>query len=792
LIKRAFYGLVSVAESLIRFARAVDEVSRSTFVRDNCFKSRHVLEPDKRGKAMKQTRREFLKTVAAASSGATMLGYTGLLRKASADELAEIMKETKGYTYCDGCNHVPMCGITYFRRGEVITRLESRRDFNYPANTLCSKGYAQLQEQYHPARLRYPLKRTNPKGQPAKWVRISWDEAINTAAEKLNEVKKKYGADKVLFYTGDPKEMRPILQRLSYSFGSPNFATESSTCSRSVSLAGLLLFGLTMMGAPPGKETKNCFIWGVNQSYSRPTAMKGLIKAKAAGVKYFIVDPRKTPMVRVLDGEHLPLRPGTDGALALGMIHLAISENMYDKEFVDKWVQGFDELKEYVKTFTPERTEAITGVPADKIRGAARAFASGPTTALFSASPIVHHTNGNQNMRSVLTLFSITGNLDRPGGLVIPPPAVLPPYFIGHPVFCRRSDMLPKLQDQRSDRGFFPVWAELVPEVQANVLPEYVEKGRIKAMLIFGGNVKMWPQPDLYQRALAKMDFSLAADYFYRPWTHDSVDILLPAATCFERLAPHAVFGRKVYQRQPVKPLGEAREDWQIISDIGVALGLSDEFFGGDLEAVVNEYLKPVGTTLEKLSKAPGLTQTVPLSGTPKFEKFELGMLRKDKKPGFETPSGKVEVYSSILKKHGFDPLPTYKEPLESPQSKPELAKKYPLVLMTGARIPFYTHSKWREVPWVSEFQPEPIVNLHPSEAEKRGVKEGDKVVLENLHGRITVKVHLTEMVPPGMVDMFHGWAHQDVNVMLTRDFDPISGFPPYKSSLCEVRKVTA
>jgi anaerobic selenocysteine-containing dehydrogenase len=143
---------------------------------------------------MNQTRREFLKTVVVASSGTAMFGYAGLLRKASAEELAEIMRETRGYTYCDGCNQVPMCGIVYFRQGEVITRLESRRDFNHPANTLCSKGYAQLQEQYHPERLRYPLKRTAPKGEPAKWVRISWDEAIDTTAKKLDEIKNKYGA----------------------------------------------------------------------------------------------------------------------------------------------------------------------------------------------------------------------------------------------------------------------------------------------------------------------------------------------------------------------------------------------------------------------------------------------------------------------------------------------------------------------------------------------------------------------------------------------------------------------
>ena len=741
---------------------------------------------------MKQTRREFLKTIAVAGSSAAFLDTTGLLRKASAEDLAEIMTEVKGYTYCDGCNHVPMCGMVYFRRGPVITRVQTRQDHNYPNNTICSKGYAQLQEQYHPDRLRYPLKRTNPKGQPAKWKRISWDEAIQTTAKKLNEVKAKYGPDKVCFFTGDPKEMRPVLQRLAYSFGSPNFGSESSACFRSVSLGSLLLSGLPRPGAGPSKETKNCFVWGVNQSYSMATAMKPLLKAKGAGVRYFIVDPRKTPMVRTLDGFHLPLRPGTDGALALGMINVVINENLYDKDFVQKWVHGFEELKVYVQEFPPEKAAQITGVPADRIREAARALAAGPSTVMLSASPVVHHTNGNQNLRAVLTLFAITGNFDRPGGMVVAPPALLPSTTDGHPVFCRRVDLLPKLQPLRADRDHFPVWAELVPEIQMNRLPEYVDQGRIKAMLLFGGNAKMWPQPHLYQQALLRMDFSVAIDYFYRPWTHDYVDLLLPAATCFERLAPAAVFGRSIYQRQPIKPLGEAREDWQIIVDIGTAVGLTKEFFNGNLEAVINEDLKPTGLTVEQLKKAEGSMATIPLSSPPKLKKYELGMLRPDKKLGFDTPTGKIEVYSTILKKHGVDPLPTYREPLESPLSNPEMAKKYPLVFMTGARIPFYTHTKWRDVPWVSEFQPEPVVNLNPQDAQARGIKEGDTVILENSRGQITVKAHLTEMVTKGMVDMFHGWVKQDVNTMLTRDFDPISGFPPYKSALCDVKKASS
>ncbi len=741
---------------------------------------------------MKQTRREFLKTVAVAGSSAALMNCAGLLRKVSAEEIAALTAEQKGYTYCDGCNHVPMCGMVYYRRGNIITRLETRQDHNYPNSTICSKGYAQLQEQYHPDRLRYPLKRINAKGQPAKWKRISWDEAIKTVAKKLNDVKAKHGAEKVCFFTGDPKEMRPVLQRLAYSFGSPNFGTESSTCFRSVSLSSLLLSGLPRPGAGPSKETKNCFIWGVNQSYSMATAMKSLLRSKAAGVRFFIVDPRKTPMVRTLDGFHLPLRPGTDGALALGMIHVVINENLYDKEFVKKWVHGFEELKTYVGEFTPDKVAAITGVPANLIIEAARAFKAGPSTVMLSASPVVHHTNGNQNLRAVLSLFAITGNFDRAGGMGVAPPALLPSTTDGHPVFCRRSDLLPKLQHLRADRDYFPVWAELVPEIQMNKLPEYVDQGRIKAIVIFGGNAKMWPQPHLYQQAIGKMDFAVAVDYFYRSWTHDFVDLLLPAATCFERLAPAAVFGRSIYQRQPVKPLGEAREDWQIITDFGNALGLKKEFCDGNLEAVINEDLKPTGFTVEQLKRADGSMATVPLASPPKMKKYELGMLRADKKPGFQTPTGKVELSSTILKKHGFDPLPTYKEPVESPVSNPKMAKKYPLVFMTGARIPFYTHTKWRDVPWVSEFQPEPVVNLNPKDARQRGIKEGDKVVLENSHGSITVKAHLTEMVTAGIVDMYHGWAKQDVNMMLTRDFDPISGFPPYKSALCEVRKVSA
>jgi anaerobic selenocysteine-containing dehydrogenase len=698
-------------------------------------------------------------------------------------------EHVNGYSFCDGCNQIPRCGIVYRRVGSTVTHVSSRRDYGYPTNTLCAKGYAQLQELYHPDRIAYPLRRTNPKGEPTKWERMSWDEALGLTAERLKAVGSEFGADKVLFMTGDPKEMRSPLQRLAYTFGSPNYGTESSTCYTSVAIASRLLFGRPITGNPPGTDTKHCFIWGANPAYSRPVLMKKLIRSKDRGVRFFVVDPRTTPTVKSLEADHLALRPGTDGALALGMLNVIISEGLFVEAYVERWVHGFTELATYCREFDPETTGTITGVPPEAIRQAARAFADGPTTLMLSASPVVHHTNGNQNIRAVLTLPAVTSNLDRPGGVSIPEPPALPPDYVGDPVFCRRNDLLPDIKHLRADLEHYPVWAELVPEIQINLLPEYVDEGKIKAMVMFGGNAKMWPQPHLYQKAMAKLDFAVAADYFYRPWTHDYVDVLLPAATCLERQASVACFGRSIYVREPIAPREEAREDWRIIADLGVALGYSDDFFGGDLEALINEYLNPAGVTLSEIRNAPGCMVSVPEKGSQSHHKHEKGLLRTDGAPGFETPTGKVEVLSTVLEKHGYDPLPIYREPAESPATRPGTVDNYPLILMTGARVPYYTHTKWREARWLNEFQQEPLVNLHPSDANDRKISENDPVIIENQHGRVEMRAHITETASRGVADVQHGWADQDANELIHREFDPISGFPAYKEGLCQVSK---
>ncbi|MEM2464809.1 MAG: molybdopterin-dependent oxidoreductase [Candidatus Bathyarchaeia archaeon] len=708
-------------------------------------------------------------------------------------EMPEVIHESIAYTFCDACNQVPYCGVKVYLRDDQIVRVDSWE--NYPNTPICSKGFATLQRQYHPQRLGYPLKRTTPKSLPdPRFVRISWEEAYEIIVSKMKEIKEKYGPEAVLFYCGDPKEMRPAVSRLATVFGSPNYGTESSTCFRAAALASQLTLGLIALGNPPTKDTRTVLIWGTNPAWSAPFNMRKIFDAKDRGAKFVVVDTRKTPVADKLADIHLQPRPGTDAAVALGIIDVIIERKLYDREFVEKWVFGFDSLKEYARTFTPENVEKITWVPADKIVEAAVLIAAcKPTTLMAGFSTLTHSTNAVQTVRSILALMLLTGNFDVPGGIIVPThPLPFRSHDMGDSTFIMEDKKI-EMKDKRADKEYVPVWAEVVHEqIQMNFLPEYVRNGKIRMAILFGANVTIWPQFYEYQEALRNMEFVVAVDYFLRPWTHNYVDILLPAATNYERFEPFIWFGRKIYaRRRVVKPYLEAKSDWQIVFDLAVRLGYANEFWSGDTMEGLNFILRKAGVTLDEIPIPNGIE--IPPPGPEEYRKFEKGLLRKDGKPGFPTPTGKVEIWSTILEKYGYDPLPVFKEPAESPVSRPDLAQKYPLVLMTGSRVPVYTHSKWRELSWLRDLMPYPIVNINPEDAEKRGIKEGDFVVVENRHGKIKAHAHLTYLIPPGVVDVFHGWAmipEAHANMLIPRIFDPISGFPGYKSVLCEVYKV--
>jgi anaerobic selenocysteine-containing dehydrogenase len=746
--------------------------------------------------APRLSRRNFVKGAAAAAATVGAVGLLGACAPGAGTDIKhpegtvdpEAPVEIK-YSYCDMCNHAPKCGIKAFVQDGKIVRAESRTDWQ--SDPLCAKGLSALQELYDPNRLLKPKKRTNPKGETSQWEDISWDEAYAEIAEKLNDIKARYGATAVMFYCGDPKEPRGPMTRLATLFGSASYGAESSVCATASWVTANLVFGMMSMGVDPNAEaTKAALIWSLNPAWSQPYRFGQFMKAKANGCKFVVVDPRITPLVTGAADIHLRPRPGSDGALAAGFINQLIEQDLIDHDFIANWTVGFEELKAYVAEYTPEKVEQITWVPADKLIAAAKLIGeNSPSTLVSSSKGACHHTNVGHFQRAVFMIPALLGQLDVKGGFTLGGGLPLD-YTASTAKFNLEEkyveDGLPAL---RLDKDDFPVFAKYLKMLQTVKLPEYVAEGKLRAAILLGTNAMMWPDTPKYQKAIQDMEFTVAIDYYERNWTHDYVDMLLPAAMCYERMAALAVFGRTIRLREPVvAPAGESREDWQIILEIGTALGFGAECFNGSVEAALEEVLASSGlevTMADLRAKPEGVT----IEGAPEERKYESGKLRKDGQPGFNTPSGKVEFVSQVLQGLGMEGLPIFEEPVHSPVSRPDEAADYPLILNTGSRLPYYTHSKLRDLPWLNQFMPEPVIRLNPVDAGARDLNEGDAVRVFNWQGEVKMKVEITNLVLPGVVDVFHGWHQADINLLTTRDFDPITGFPPFSGGLCEVAK---
>ncbi len=644
----------------------------------------------------------------------------------------------------------------------------------------CPRWKAQLDFVYHPDRLKHPLKRVGERG-AGSFVPISWDEALDTTASKLQGIKDEYGAESVIFWIAYTKEPRPYFHRLTHAFGSPNYCTESSNCFSATLVASILTYGKDYgkwyeQSTSIDSTTKCKLIWGSSVQNSMPDVWKDHVEARQKGLKLIVVDPRRSTIASMAD-IHLQLRPGSDGALALGMMNVIINEQLYDKEFVEKWTVGFDELKQLVQQYPPERVEQITRVPATKVREAAILYATEkPAKIGMSANATTHCSNGVQNHRAIILLPALTGNFEVPGGNRWYPD---PPPMNDISLHERIADLPPGLGTDR-----FPIWTKLYGQMEANVLADRIESGNpypIKALFGAGLNIMHFPNSNRLAENLKKLSFIVVTEYFLTPGAQ-LADIVLPITSWLERSILVSLPGKPVLLIEPaIEPVGESWSEWKIFSELAKRLGLGDKFWNGDLEKCLNYTLEPSGITVEDLRKHPdGIKYPVPTRPVKYYEQV-----------GFQTPSGKVEIASSILAEYGHEPLPVYQEPAESPESRPDLAKSFPLVLTTGARTLAFTHSQFRNIPQLRKLVPEPLVDINPADAEPRGIQSGDMVTVSSPRGEIKLKANVTDIILPGVVQVPHQWpGESNVNSLIDdQNLDPISGFSPYKSQLCQVAK---
>lgn len=691
------------------------------------------------------------------------------------------------------------CGMLVHVKNGRMVGVEGNPECPFSHGSLCAQGLNAVELVYHPDRLKYPMKRIGQRGE-SKWQRISWDEALDIIAQHLREIREKYGPLGVAVARGTGRpQASPAVRRFLDAWGSPNGIDYTHNCLTPRRLASMLLYSTKFI--LPDLENTNCVVlWGSNVTHTgNCRGGHELANTLKRGVKMICIDPYQTPLASKAD-VWLQVRPGTDCALALAWLNVIIGENRYDKEFVDKWTNGFDRLARHVQEFTPEWAEPITWVSAEKIRQAARLFTAARPSSIFIGVAVQFGMNTTSTLRSIFSLPAVVGDIDVPGGQCFSNiPEKVTTSFGEWKEWSKQTS-------SNSVGARFPLLAQAHNITASHAGWRAVlhsDPYPIRAILVHGGNPLVGHENarNFVYKAIMSLDFISAMDQFMTP-TAELADIVLPATTPFERDEVHtpsfSSLPRYIPAASPkvIEPLWECRDDVDVFADILKRVGI-DMGVRTCRELLDNTFLKPQGIDFEEFTKRGW--EFVP----DVWKKYEKGLLRSDGKPGFNTPSGKVELYSDYLESLGMEPLPVHKEPLESPYGDPELAKEYPLVLSTGIRSQVFFHSQYRQLPTLREIHPEPIVRINPETAAKHNIKDGDWVYIESPRDRCKQKAKLTLGIDPRVVLAEHDWWFPEMSApeygvwesninMLTSEeppYDPGIGSTPVRSLLCKIYK---
>jgi anaerobic selenocysteine-containing dehydrogenase len=711
--------------------------------------------------------------------------------------------ENKKKTVVGICGICPGgCGVNIELVDGKIESISPLKD--HPIGVVCVRGLHAREIVYSKDRLKHPLLRTGEKGE-GKFERIGWEEALDRIADAFQKIKKDYGAEAVMSYFGRGSFDNNLTDLFAargmpcdgvsgflFPFGSPNGTGCSSVCYVSYGVfAPLSTIGARMeLIYPDFDRTDLIVLWGANPpTDSPPDRVKKIFDAKKRGARVIAIDHMRSDVARMAD-QWVGVRSGTDGALALSMLNVIINERLYDEAFVQNWTKGFEDLRQYVQQFPPEKAETITRVPKETISAIARDIAGAKGASLVMYTGLEYTNSGVQNIRSVLSLWAITGNLDVPGGLVFRP---------RNPVRFPRIGLEPPKGVKPIGADKHPLFCDVLKAAQCMEAPRAILKGDpypVRALLVLGASIlTSLPDPDLWKECFRKLDFMVVFDRFM---TGDAMyaDIILPATTNFENLGYQRHPGYCQLRQKVIEPIGEARSSFQFLTQLAGKLGYG-HLFPATEEERVRFAFKDTPVSLEDLKSHPEGVRYE--AGRVEYRKHEKGLLRSDGKPGFNTPSGKVELVSSMLQKYGYDGLPVYVAPTEGPLGSPELYKKYPLVLNTGARLQSAFRSQHLNIPGLLKLQPKPQVLVHPADAEARGISDGGRVWVESPRGKVGVWAKVTDAVMTGQVELNVGggspiqaeeWREANANFVTDpENRDPISGFPVYKALLCDVKK---
>jgi anaerobic selenocysteine-containing dehydrogenase len=692
------------------------------------------------------------------------------------------------------------CGALLRVADGRVTEVAPNREHPASRGAFCVKGIRGMPgTAYDPNRLLHPLRRAGARGE-GLWRRIGWDEALDEMADRLAAVRSRYGHLAIAGATSGAFFSRSVILALAMrSLGSPNWMINQDLCGGCRAVSDMAT-GLAIQVGEDIPNARTLLLVGANPGMANPIQWQRIKQAKARGARMIVIDPLRTQAAAMADLWLRP-RPGTDGAIGMAMMQVLIAEGRHDREFVSRWCHGFERLAGRAAQWPPERAAAISGVCEADIVAAARAYADGPAS-FVSGHGIDAMSNGVQTFRTFHCLLAIAGNLDRPGGnrRAKRPKGLRTAFDLLHDPAFR---LPPEIERQTIGAERFPLWAGPEGWQTACHNPSVIEAmltGKpypVRALYASGVNIAVtYPDTPRTVRALESLDFLAVATSTMTP-TAALADLVLPKTTTLEEeeVSLHAAGPCVTFTAAASARRGEAR------TDVEIAAALLDRMRGrGALAAELMPWRTQREFNEFLLARTDIRIEALAERGFVEFP-WRYGDFEQQV---FRTPSGKVELYSERMARHGLDPLPDW-VPSASHAAADEA---FPLRLQTGLRERTYHHSRFREQPWAKKVSPDPLLRIHPATAARLGVADGEWIAVRTLGhpGRCRLKAAVTDATAPDTVVTGMGWWRPegeppdygalDINVNAALSYggpyDPASGSADTRGIACRVERIAS
>ena len=666
------------------------------------------------------------------------------------------------------------CSLSVTTENGRLTEVTGNAAHPFTQGVICGKVRAYAERVHSSLRVLRPMKRVGPKGR-GDFAPISWDEAIDTIATRWRAIVAESGAEAIL-----PYSYAGTMGQVQYFAGHPLFhALGASRLHRTICVETAYAGWRATLGAVTGSDSNQMVgsdlvvLWGINAAYSTINVMTLVKQARAGGAHVVCIDPYRTPTAEQAD-EYLRVRPGTDGALALAMMHVLIAEGLIDREYVARATVGFDELARHVRTLTPAWAAQITGLPADTITAFARRYGATTRSFLRIGIGLSRHDNGGMTCRTLACLPALTGAWADPhGGALLSSSQA---YTFDFNVL-ERADLMPRQA---------PRAINMIQLGAALTDPSLAPP--VRALYVYNSNpAAICPNQSLVLRGLAREDlFTVVHEQVLTDTAHHA-DLVLPATTSMEHLDLYRSFGQLTLQlAKPVlSPPGEARSNWRVFADLARALGVATDHYAKSEEGLIREFLAAGGPTTrgigyERLEREGWVRVDVPSPYLPFAN-------------GAPTPSGKVELFAARLPQRGLPALPTW-TPLAEGPANVELASRYPLQCIVPPNR-FFLNSSFSQSERLRRRQGEPTVMMAAEDAARRGLVDGDRARVFNDRGSARFLVRVTDATQPGVVVIEGIWWHRfhpggrGVNVLTSDRVADMGGGPALHSNLVEIER---